>query len=148
MNPPLRTEDDREAVIEGLCDGTLGAIATDHAPHSPAEKADFLRAPNGSIGMETSLAAGITALVATGRLSLRRLLWLMSTGPARLLGIPAGTLQEGAAADIVLFDPAEEWTVDPARLHGKSRNTPFKGMTLRGRVRYTLLDGRVVYRAE
>ena len=86
--------------------------------------------------------------MATGRRSLGRLLWLMPTGPARLLGIPAGTLQEGAAADIVLFDPAEEWTVDPARLHGKSRNTPFKGMTLRGRVRYTLLDGRVVYRAE
>ncbi len=148
MNPPLRTQDDREAVIEGLCDGTLSAIATDHAPHSPEDKADFLRAPNGSIGMETSLAAGITALVATGRLDLPRLLWLMSTEPARLLGIPAGTLVPGAPADIVLFDPDEEWNVDPAKLHGKSRNTPFKGMTLRGRVRYTLLEGRLVYRAE
>lgn len=148
MNPPLRTEEDRQAVIEGLCDGTLSAIATDHAPHSLEEKADFLRAPNGSIGMETSLAAGITALVETGRLPLSRLLWLMSTEPARLLGIPAGTLQAGAPADIVLFDPREEWTVDPAKLHGKSRNTPFKGMTMRGRVHYTLLEGRLVYTAE
>ncbi len=147
MNPPLRTADDREAVIEGLCDGTLSAIATDHAPHSPEEKADFFRAPNGSIGMETSLAAGITALVATGRLSLSRLLWLMSAEPARLLGIPGGTLRVGAPADIVLFDPDQEWVVDPAKLHGKSRNTPFKGMTLRGRVKATLLGGRVVYRS-
>ncbi len=115
MNPPLRTEDDRRAVIEGLKDGTLTAIATDHAPHSPEDKADFLHAPNGSIGMETSLAAGITALVVPGCLSLSRLIWLMSTEPARLLGIPGGTLCPGAPADIVLFDPDAEWTVDPGR---------------------------------
>ena len=148
MNPPLRTEDDRRAVIEGLKDGTLTAIATDHAPHSPEDKADFLHAPNGSIGMETSLAAGITALVVPGCLSLSRLIWLMSTEPARLLGIPGGTFCPGAPADIVLFDPGAEWTVDPGALHGKSRNTPFKGMKLRGRVRHTLLGGKTVYTAE
>ena len=148
MNPPLRTEDDRRAVIEGLKDGTLTAIATDHAPHSPEDKADFLHAPNGSIGMETSLAAGITALVVPGCLSLSRLIWLMSTEPARLLGIPGGTLCPGAPADIVLFDPDAEWTVDPGRCTGNPATRPFKGMKLRGRVRHTLLGGKTVYTAE
>ena len=89
MNPPLRTEADRQAVIEGLRDGTLQAIATDHAPHTPEEKADFLKAPNGAIGMETSLAAGLTYLVKPGHLSLMRLIETMSTWPAKLLHIPA-----------------------------------------------------------
>ena len=105
MNPPLRTEDDRLAMIEGLRDGTLDAIATDHAPHTPEEKADFLHAPNGSVGMETSLAASITQLVETGEMSLFQLIEKMSVNPARILGIPAGVLEVGAAADIVLFDP-------------------------------------------
>ena len=146
MNPPLRTAADAQALKEALADGTLSAIATDHAPHTPEEKADFLNAPNGSIGMETSLAASLTALVNDGTLSLYELIDRMSTTPAKLLGIPAGTLQAGAAADLVLFDPRAKWTVDPAALHGKSRNTPFKGMQLSGRVRLTLLGGRVVYR--
>ena len=146
MNPPLRTKADVLAVIEGLCDGTLDAIATDHAPHAPAEKADFLGAPNGSIGMETSLAAGLTFLVEPGHLTLAELLEKMSRNPARILGIPAGTLSPGAPADLVLFDPKARNTVDPARFHGKSRNCPFKGMTLSGRVRMTSAGGTVVYR--
>lgn len=143
MNPPLREEADRLALLEGLADGTIDAISTDHAPHSPEEKADFLKAPNGSIGMETSLSAALTAL--EGRLTLSQVIEKMSTAPARILGIPAGTLQVGAAADVVLFHPEERWTVDPERLHGKSRNTPFKGMTLQGRVKLTFSRGRLVY---
>ncbi|MCI8554443.1 MAG: dihydroorotase [Clostridiales bacterium] len=145
MNPPLRTPEDVEAVIEGLCDGTLSAIATDHAPHTLEDKADFLRAPNGSVGMETSLAVGITFLVRTGCLTLARLIRLMSSSPAELLGIPGGSLQRGAPADLVLFDPDEPWTVEPGRLHGKSQNCPFKGMKLYGRVKATLLEGQLVY---
>lgn len=145
MNPPLRTEADRQAVIEGLRDGTLQAIATDHAPHTPEEKADFLKAPNGAIGMETSLAAGLTYLVKPGHLSLMRLIETMSTWPAKLLHIPAGTLRPGAAADLVLFDPDKEWTVDVQKLHGKSRNCCFKGMTLTGQVLYTFLGGELVF---
>ena len=146
MSPPLRTEADRQSVIQGLQDGTIDAIATDHAPHTPAEKADFAAAPNGSIGMETSLAAGITYLVKPGLLTLDALLRLMSTAPAKLLGIPAGTLAVGAPADVVLFDPNEAWTVDPDRLHGRSRNAVLKGRTLNGRVKLTVCGGKVVYR--
>ena len=133
------------AVIEGLRDGTLQAIATDHAPHTPEEKADFLKAPNGAIGMETSLAAGLTYLVKPGHLSLMRLIETMSTWPAKLLHIPAGTLRPGAAADLVLFDPDKEWTVDVQKLHGTSRNCCFKGMTLTGQVLYTFLGGELVF---
>lgn len=143
MNPPLREEKDRLALIQGLKDGTLDAIATDHAPHSPEEKSDFFKAPNGSIGMETSLAASLTAL--EGHLSLAEILQKMSWNPARILNIPAGTLQVGAPADVVLFDPEKRWTVDENALHGKSRNTPFKGMTLKGKVAMTIFHGRVVY---
>jgi dihydroorotase len=145
MSPPLRTEEDRLAVCEGLRDGTIDAIATDHAPHTPQEKADFLAAPNGAVGMETSLAAGITFLVETGVLTLTQLLRLMTVSPARILGIPAGTLQKGATADIVLFDPKEKWTVSPQKLHGKSRNAVFKGRELTGRVKLTVCGGRIVY---
>lgn len=143
MNPPLRREEDRLALIEGLKDGTLDAISTDHAPHSPEEKADFLKAPNGSIGMETSLAATLTAL--EGEMTLSEILQKMSWNPAKLLGIPAGTLQVGAPADVVVFDPEQCWTVDGNALHGKSKNTPFKGMTLKGKVAMTIFHGRIVY---
>lgn len=143
MNPPLRTEEDRLALIEGLKDGTLDAISTDHAPHSPEEKADFCKAPNGSIGMETSLAATLTAL--EGQLSLSEILAKMSWNPARILHIPAGTLAVGSPADVVLFDPEQRWTVDANTLHGKSKNTPFKGMELKGKVAMTIFRGRVVY---
>ena len=143
MNPPLRTEEDRRALIEGLKDGTIDAISTDHAPHSLKEKADFAGAPNGSIGMETSLCAALTAL--EGEMGLRGILGKMSTAPARILGLPAGTLAVGASADIVLFDPNARWVVDPGKLHGKSRNTTFKGMALRGRVVCTFCGGRKVF---
>lgn len=145
MNPPLRTERDREAVIQGLIDGTLDAVATDHAPHTPLDKADFEKAPNGSIGMETSLSAALTFLVHTGRLRLGEVIEKMSCAPARILGIDAGTLKAGAPADLVLFDPDERYMVDPDKLHGKSKNTPFKGMELKGKVKMTILGGNVVY---
>ena len=145
MNPPLRTAADVQAIIEGLQDGTLDAIATDHAPHTPEDKADFEKAPNGSIGMETSLAVGVTYLVKPGLLSFSQLIEKMSANPAKLLGIPAGTLAVGAPADSALVDLNREWTVDVNRLHGKSKNTPFKGMTLTGKVVKTFLGGEVVF---
>lgn len=145
MNPPLRTEQDVKAIIEGLLDGTLDCIATDHAPHTPEEKADFKKAPNGSIGMETSLAVGITYLVKTGLLTFDDLVRKMSVNPAKILGIEAGSLAVGSSADIALVDLNEQWTVDVDSLHGKSKNTPFKGMTLTGRVKKTLLNGKVVF---
>jgi len=145
MSPPLRTEQDRQAVIEGLCDGTIDAIATDHAPHTSAEKSDFLSAPNGSVGMETSLAAGITYLVNEHFIAMNDLLRLMSSAPAALLGIQAGSLRVGGPADLVLFDPAERWTVDAARLHGKSRNAVFKGKELTGKVKKTICRGKIVF---
>lgn len=148
MSPPLRTEEDRLAVIQGIRDGTIDLIATDHAPHTPEEKADFLSAPNGSIGMETSLAAGITFLVQPGFLTLGELIQKMSTTPAQLLGIPAGTLSQGAPADLVLFAPEERWTVDTARLHGKSRNAALKNRMLTGKVKLTICQGKIVYRDE
>ena len=148
MNPPLRTEKDRHMIIEGLKDGTLTAIATDHAPHTPDEKKNFVKAPNGSIGLETSLAVGITYLVHEHHLSLSELIGCMSTNPANILGIPAGSLKPGCAADMVLFDVNEKWIVDPAHMHSKSCNTPFKGMELYGRVHYTLLGGKTVYSLE
>ena len=148
MNPPLRTAEDVKAIIEGLQDGTLDCIATDHAPHTPEEKADFEKAPNGSIGMETSLAVGITYLVKTGLLTFDELVRKMSVNPAKILGIEAGSLSAGSSADIALVDINEQWTVDVDSLHGKSKNTPFKGMTLTGRVKKTILGGRVVFDGE
>lgn len=148
MNPPLRCEADRKAMEEAVIDGTIEVIATDHAPHTPEEKADFLKAPNGAIGMETSLSGLITALVKPGKITLSRAIELMSVNPARILGIEAGVLEPGKPADIVLFDPEERWTVDADKLHGKSKNAVLKGMELCGKVKITLLDGEIVYRDE
>lgn len=145
MNPPLRTAEDVQAITEGIIDGTIDCIITDHAPHSPEEKADFEKSPNGVVGLETSLAATLTALYHTGKVSLQRIVTLMCVNPRRILSIPGGSLKPGDIADICIFDPNEEWTVDPAKLHSKSRNTCFKGMTLKGRVKYTILDGKIVY---
>ena len=145
MNPPLRREEDRLEIIKGLRDGTLDCIATDHAPHAPEEKADFEKAPNGSIGMETSLSVGVTYLVKTGELTINQLIEKMSTAPARILGLDAGTLAVGAPADIVIFDLDDRYRVDVTKLHGKSRNTPFKGRELFGKVKYTVLDGKIVF---
>lgn len=145
MNPPLRTEKDRLAMIEALCDGTIDAIATDHAPHSVEEKADFVNAPNGSIGMETSFAAAYTVLVKGGKMTTAQLINKMSCTPAEILHIPAGTLSIGQPADLMLFDPNETWTVDPDKLHGKSKNTPFKNLTLTSKVKLTVCGGKIVY---
>ncbi len=145
MNPPLRTEADRLAVIEALKDGTLDAIATDHAPHTPTEKADFEKAPNGAIGMETSLSAGITALVKQGHCTMLQRIEKMSTKPAQLLGIPAGTLKKGSPADVILIDKDEEWTVDVDKLHGKSKNCVFKNRKLTGKVKFTVCGGKIVF---
>lgn len=145
MNPPLRSEHDKRAIIRGIVDGTIDAIATDHAPHTTDEKRDFLNAPNGVVGLETSLAAGITELVNKGYISLFKLLYMMSTLPAQILGIDAGNLKVGKPADIVVFDPLEKWIVNPERLHGKSKNTPFKGMKMCGKVKFTVCRGELVY---
>ena len=145
IDPPLRPAEDVQARTEGILDGTIDCIITDHAPHSPEEKADFEKAPNGVVGLETSLAATLTALYHTGKVSLQRIVTLMCVNPRRILSIPGGSLKPGDIADICIFDPNEEWTVDPAKLHSKSRNTCFKGMTLKGRVKYTILDGKIVY---
>jgi len=146
VNPPLRTKRDVEAIIEGLIDGTLDIIATDHAPHSAEEKAlppkDAL---SGMIGLETSLALALTFLYHTGKLCIEEIIKLMSTNPARILGIGGGALIGGAGADIVVFDPDEEWTVDPSCFKSKARNTPFLGMRLRGKVKYTISRGEVVF---
>lgn len=144
MNPPLRTEQDRLAMLEALRDGTIDAIATDHAPHTPQEKSDFVNAPNGSIGMETSFAAAYTALVDGGVLSEAELIRKMSVNPAGILKTYGGTLQQGAPADVMLYRK-ESWTVDPDKLHGKSKNTPFKGMTLSAKVKLTVYQGRIVF---
>lgn len=144
MNPPLRTERDRLAMIEGLRDGTIDAIATDHAPHTPKEKSDFVSAPNGSIGMETSFAAAYTVLVKGNILTEEELIKKMSCNPARILNIRAGKMELGAPADLFLYKN-EEWTVDPEKLHGKSKNTPFKGLTMSVKVKLTICGGKIVF---
>lgn len=148
MNPPLRTKEDIEAIIEGLRDGTIDAIVTDHAPHSPEDKADFEAAPNGVIGMETSLAAGITYLVKTGILSLKELIEKMSCNPARIMNIAPVALCEGSVADIILIDEDLIWEVEPEKLHGKSKNAVYKGMKLCGKVMLTLVGGEIKYKSE
>lgn len=145
MNPPLRTEHDVLAISEGVCDGTIDCIVTDHAPHSPEEKADFEKAPFGVVGLETSLAVTLTELYHNDKISLKRIVRLMSVNPRKILGIPGGSFSEGAPADIAIFDINEEWTVDPEKFHSKSKNSCFKGRKLKGRVKMTIVDGKVVY---
>lgn len=147
MNPPLREEADRLAIIEGLKDGTIDLIATDHAPHSREEKQqDVTKAPSGIIGLETALPLGITSLVETGELTLRELLLKMTWNPAKLYHLDAGYLAEGGPADIVLFAPKEKETI--REFASKSANSPFTGMELTGVVKYTICDGKIVYRKE
>lgn len=134
MNPPLREKEDIAAVIEGLLDGTIDVISTDHAPHTPEEKANFEKAPNGVVGLETSFAAALTALYHSGKMPLWRVIWLMSKRPREILGLAGGELIIGEPVRLALFDPEMSWTVDPFALKSKSRNTPFKGMTLKGKV--------------
>lgn len=144
MNPPLRTKEDRQAIIEGLMDDTIDIIATDHAPHSQEEKAKpITEAPSGIIGLETSLALGITSLVEPGYLSLPRLLKKMTVNPAKMYNIDAGVLEENGRADLVIFDPKEEWTFTAEDIKSKACNTPFLNMKLTGRVKATICGGEI-----
>jgi dihydroorotase len=146
MNPPLASSDDREALLEGLTDGTIDAIATDHAPHHAASKdVEFDRAPFGVLGFETALALGLSVLVDAGRLSLMRLVELFTTGPARVLGRER-TIVAGQPADLTLFSTTHEWTYRTAESPSKSRNSPFDGRSFRGAPMATIVAGRVVFR--
>ncbi|HXE58644.1 MAG TPA: dihydroorotase [Gemmatimonadales bacterium] len=146
MNPPLREAEDREAIRQGLKDGTIDAIASDHAPHHyDAKEREFDDAPNGIIGLETALGLAIRELVEPGLLTLPELIARMSTVPARIFHLPGGTLAVGAPADVTVFDPAVRWVVKPEAFHSKSRNTPFAGETLVGRAETTIVGGRIVF---
>lgn len=145
MNPPLRTEEDRMAVIQGLKDNTIEIIATDHAPHSDEEKArDFVDAPSGILGFETMLPLGLMNLVDAGHLSMMQWIGKMTYEPAKLYALEGGTLKEDAVADVVVFDPNEEWVYEQS--FSKSNNSPFLGKTLKGKVKYTICCGKIVYR--
>lgn len=144
MNPPLRTEEDRLKIIEGLKDGTIDIIATDHAPHSKEEKErDFLSAPSGIIGLETALSLGITFLVEKGYLTIAELLEKMTINPARLYNLSSGRIKENLKADLLIIDPKERWIVES--FYSKSSNSPFIGHELIGKVKYTICGGKVVY---
>ena len=146
VNPPLRTRNDVTGIIAGLKDGTIDAIATDHAPHSAEEKARSLtRAPSGMIGLETSLAVTLTQLYHTRKMDLPAIIKRMSTNPADILRLPRGRMSLGAQADLVIFDPDEAWTVDPEQFASKARNTPFAGWKVQGKVKYTIARGEVIY---
>ncbi len=148
MNPPLRSERDREAVREGLADGTLDVFASDHAPHHYDEKEQaFADAPNGIIGLETALALGLTHVVGEGLIDLPELIHRMSAGPAYAFGLPGGTLGPGSPGDVTIIDLEETWTVDRDAFLSKSRNTPFHGWELKGRAVYTIVGGVVVWQA-
>ena len=145
MNPPLRTSEDVEAIKEGLADGTIDCIVTDHAPHHPDEKeCEFGLAKNGIVGLETSLGLGIKYLVKEGVLTMSQLIEKMALNPSRILGISKGTLSPGHAADIVIFDPDKEWTVDINKLHSKGKNSPYDGFELFGKPEYVLVGGEIV----
>ncbi len=146
MNPPLREPEDRDAVREGLRDGTIDVICTDHAPHHyDAKEREFDDAPNGIIGLETALGLAITELVGGGLLDLPTLLVRMSAAPARIFNLPGGSLAPGSPADVVIIDPDARWEVRPESFHSKSRNTPFGGRQLTGRADATIVRGQVVF---
>jgi len=145
MNPPLRRAEDVAAVRQGLADGTIDCIATDHAPHGPLEKeVEFDKAANGVVGLETAVPLALE-LVRAGTLSPSRLVALLSDGPARAFGLPGGHLGKGAPADVTVIDPQAEWTVDAERFQSKCRNTPFHGLEVQGRVTQTVVGGRAVF---
>ena len=147
MNPPLRTPADVRAIIEAVKDGTIDCIVTDHAPHAAEEKADFEKAPNGVVGLETSLAATLTALYHTGEISLNRIVELMCVNPRKLLGLEAPAIELGKPADLVLVDTDRKWTVEPEKLHSKSHNTVFKGIELTGKPLVTISGGEIRFDA-
>ena len=147
MNPPLREEEDRQAVIRGLVDGTIDMIATDHAPHTAEEKAKpITEAPSGITGLETSLALGITELVDAGYLTMKQLLRLMSTNPAAMYHLDAGYLAEGGPADVILVDTAADFV--PEQYASKASNTPFTGWQLKGEVKMTICNGKIIYQGQ
>ena len=148
MNPPLREESDRLAIEQAVLDGTIDCIVTDHAPHTQEEKADFEKAPNGIVGLETSLAATLTALYHTGKCSLQDVVRMMAVKPREILGIAQATLAEGADANLILVDTEKKWTVEPEKLHGKSCNTAFRGTQLTGKTVMTITDGIIRFEAE
>ncbi|MCR5742741.1 MAG: dihydroorotase [Lachnospiraceae bacterium] len=146
MNPPVRTEEDRQAIIEGIVDGTIDMIVTDHAPHSVEEKArPMAQAPSGITGLETSLALGIKSLVQPGHISLMKLITLMSKNPMEFYRMKAGSIEAGSVADIVVFGENEEWEVKEEEFASKAVNSPFTGWTLPGKVHYTICGGKIVY---
>ena len=146
MNPPLRTKEDRDELIRGLSEDILEVISTDHAPHSEEEKSGgFENSPFGIVGLETSVGLTVTKLVKPGHITLKQMVEKMSYNPAKILGIDKGTLKEGSVADITIFDPDEEYTVDKNDFESKGKNTPFDGYKLCGKVKYTILDGEIVY---
>jgi dihydroorotase len=149
MNPPLRTAEDVEALQQGLADGTIDLLVTDHAPHHYDEKErEFADAPNGIVGLETALGVNCTWLLHRGVLSLSQMVDAMSCKPARVFHLPGGTLTPGAIGDVSVFDPNRSWVVDPRAFRSKGRNTPYGGTTLTGQARLTVVGGRVVYRAD
>jgi dihydroorotase len=146
MNPPLRTMADVVALREAVKDGTIDLVATDHAPHHYDEKErEFADAPNGIVGLETALAVVATNLVVPGILDFANLVDRMSCAPAKTFGLPGGTLRRGSVADVTVFDPSAQWSVDPTHFLSKGRNTPFAGMALTGRATCTIVSGRVVF---
>ncbi|HEU4386460.1 MAG TPA: amidohydrolase family protein, partial [Blastocatellia bacterium] len=146
MNPPLRSETDRLALIDAVRDGTIDAIATDHAPHHADEKmVEYDRAPFGVIGLETALGVALTILHHAAGIPLTRIVELLTTGPARAFSLPGGTLSPGSPADVTIFNPELEWPVDPDRFRSKSRNTPFAGWKLRGAVTASFVGGRKLF---
>jgi dihydroorotase len=146
MNPPLRTQPDVDAVIAGLCDGTIDLIATDHAPHATEKKMRELdQAPFGIIGLETLIPITVLGLIEPGHLSWFEVIRKLTINPAQLLNIPKGTLRPGADADVTLIDPETRWTIDPAQFRSKSRNTPFGGWAVRGRAHTAIVDGEIRY---
>ncbi len=146
VNPPLRTQEDVEGILAGLKDGTIDAIATDHAPHSAEEKAKPLtEAPSGMVGLETALAITLTELYHSGRMELADILRKMTFNPSCILGINKGRVAIGGSADLTLFDPDEEWVIDPQQFASKGRNTPFAGRRVKGKVKYTIVNGNMIY---
>jgi dihydroorotase len=147
VNPPLRTKRDVAAILEGLRDGTIDCIATDHAPHTAEEKARTLtEAPSGMVGLETALGIALTELYHSGVLELTEVIRKMTSDPARVLGLKSGQIAIGEAADLTLFDLNEKWVIDPTKFCSKGRNTPFADRSVRGKVKYTIVSGRIVYR--
>ncbi len=146
MNPPLRTQRDVEALQQGLKDGTIDLLVTDHAPHHYDEKErEFADAPNGIVGLETALGVNVTWLLESGVLTLSQLVDRMACLPAKVFHLPGGTLAKGSIGDVTVFDPSREWTVDPARFKSKGRNTPYGGRKLRGQAVRTIVGGRIVF---